>query len=163
MQAQHATLAQGAFAVAEELLLIQLLGRSHRVGQIEHDVVELLAGVGDEFQAVLDQQPQARTLEHAMMDGTEMLARDLHYPTVQLDQGDLFNRGVFECFFGRTAIAAADDQHLLGCGQRSQHRMDHGFVIDELFALRGHEAVIQTEQLAELRRVMDFQCLEGGF
>ena len=65
---------------------------------------------------------------------------------------------------GRAGVAAVlKNQHLLRFGMGGERRMDEVLVVDELLALRGHEAIIQTEQLAELRRVMDFQRLEGGF
>ena len=91
----------------------------------------------------------------------EMLLGDLDHFPVEFDQDDLFDRGVLERFLCGSAVAAADDQDALRRRVRGQRRVHQRLVVDELFALGGHETAVEAKELAELRRLVDFQILEA--
>ena len=63
---------------------------------------------------------------------------------------------MLKCLFAGSAVAAADDQHGLGRIVRGERGVDKVFVVIEFVPLGCHEAVVEAEQLAELRCVVNF-------
>jgi len=94
--------------------------------------------------------------------GAEVLLGDADDFGVYLHHGDLLDRGVLEHFFGRSAVAATDDEHALGSGVRGGRRVDEVLVIDELITFGCHVEAVQPEQLAVVRRVVDRELLVLG-
>ncbi len=66
---------------------------------------------------------------------------------------------MLEQFLGCAAIAAAQDQRLARRRVGQGSGVDQGLVVEEFLAFGGHEAAIQSQHLAELRRVQQLQLL----
>ena len=69
---------------------------------------------------------------------------------------------VFEHFFQRAAIAAADDGDPLRRRVGKQHRVAHHLVIEEILAAGQHGAAVDEHESAPLLRIVDFDLLKGG-
>jgi hypothetical protein len=154
----------GASAVRscwKELERVERRRRADRVVQVERDAIEALLRLAHELHAVVHQNPQLRVVEHAVVDGLEMLLRHRDHIGVDLDHRQALHRGVLERLLGRAAVAAADDEDLLRRRVRCERRVDEVLVVDELLLLGGHVEPVEAEELAVVRRVVDLHLLEA--
>ena len=123
--------------------------------------VEALLRLAHELHAVVDQHPQLRVVEDAVVHRLEVLLRHRDHVGVDLHHRHLLDRGVLERLLGGAAVAAADDQHLLRRGMRGERGVDQVLVVDELLLLGGHVEPVEAEELAVVRRVVDLHLLEA--
>ena len=117
--------------------------------EIDDDDVEAAVGLGHVFHAVVNDEVEALVGEHRLGEFREVPLGELDHRGVDLDLGQPLDRFVLEHLLGDAAVAAADDQHLLGVAVRQDRHMGHHLVIDELVGGRDLRRAVEHQHLAE--------------
>src|ERR1700746_523337 len=105
----HATTAAGIEFGAE-----QKLSGTDWVGRIHDDDIKAVVGRGDIFSAVVDHGFKAPIGKDRLGEFGEMLLGEFDHRGVDLPLSQALHRLMLEHLLGDAAIAAADDQHILG-------------------------------------------------
>ena len=117
--------------------------------EFDDDDVEAAVGRGHVVHAVVDDEVEALVGEHRLGEFREMLLGKLDHRGVDLDLGEALDRLVLEHFLRDAAVAAADDQHLLGVAVGEDRHMGHHLVVDELVRGRDLGGAVEHQHLAE--------------
>ena len=140
----HATFTAGVEFFAE-----QNLSRADWVGGVYDNGVKPSVGPGDIFGAVVDHGFEAFIGKDRPGEFRKVLLGELNDGGVNLDLSKSPDRLMLEYLLGDAAIAAADDEHVLGLTMGEQRHMRHHFLVDELVLLGDLRRAIEHEHLAE--------------
>ena len=99
--------------------------------------------------AVVDDEVEALVAEHRPGEFREVLLGELDHRGVDLALGQALHRLVLEHLLGDAAVAAADDQHLLGLAMREHRHVRHHLVVDELVLGGDLGRAVEHQHLAE--------------
>ncbi len=91
-----------------------------------------------------------------------MLLGEFDHLFVDLDLGEAFDLLVLEHFLGDAAIAAADDEDVLGIAVGEQWHVRHHFLVDEFVPLGDLGGAIEHEHFAEIGLLEQDQVLVVG-
>ncbi len=103
---------------AVELRRVEERRRTARVGEVEHDQVELLGRLTHECEAVADGELEPRVVECALVHARKVLAGDVDHGEIDLAELHRPDRRVLEQLLRGAAIASADDQRAFRRGVR---------------------------------------------
>jgi len=134
-------------------------GRADRVGRVGDDDVERVLDRRQVLEAVgnLDRHPRVR--QDVGHPGQELL-RHPRDGLVDVDEDDLLDRGVLEHLADDTAVAAADDEHLLRVRVRGHRDVGDHLLVAAAAGRREREG----QKAGEVRTTVevDSQREEGG-
>jgi hypothetical protein len=134
-------------------------GRADRVGRVGDDDVERVLDRRQVLEAVgnLDRHPRVR--QDVGHPGQELL-RHPRDGLVNVDEDDLLDRGVLEHLADDTAVAAADDEHLLRVRVRGHRDVGDHLLVAAAAGRREREG----QKAGEVRTTVevDSQREEGG-
>jgi hypothetical protein len=115
-----------------------------------------------EVDPVGDHQIGPRILEGRAADAPQVLLGEFHHAGVDLDHGDLLDRGVLQHLLQHAAVAAADDQHLANRAMGQDGKVGEHLVVDELVLFRGLQDIVQGENPAKGLVLEQHQALVIG-
>jgi len=156
-----AALAQGALEELEVGLLEESLGGALGVGGVGDDDVELVLVVVEELEAVADVHLDLGVLVADAHAGQVLLA-EADDGLVDVAQHGLLDALVLDDLAQHAAVAAADDQHLLGVGVREHAQVGDHLLVGELVALGALDDVVEDEHHAVVGRLEDEHVLVEG-
>ncbi len=147
-----------------ELPRVELLGRAvvehvHHVH--DHHVVALVFAL-DEVAAVGVDQPRARVLEGALVPGGQVLAAERHDFRVNVHHRGGAHGAVGDDLAQRSALAAADDEHVARLGRAQHRRLHEQFVVERLVVGGALDRAVEHQHAAVVVRIADLHVLEGG-
>lgn len=158
MRGDDTTLAQGAVEQLEVGLLEERLGGALGVGRVGDDDVELVLAVGQELEAVADDGLDSRVLEADAHAG-QILLGQANDGLVNVAQDGLFDALVLDDLAQDAAVAATDDQDLLGVGVRVHGQVGDHLLVAELVALGALDDVVKDQDGAVVGRLEDEHVL----
>src|SRR5579864_213950 len=102
-----------------------------RVGKIDDDEIETVRVRIDPGKGISVDDMNARRKEGSIVELREhrMRGKQFGHLRIEIDERDAFDLGIFQDFAHSEAIAAAEDKSVARRGDRSEARMDKGFVI----------------------------------
>ena len=161
MGGDDAALAQGALEELEVGLLEESLGGALGVGGVGDDDVELVLVVVEELEAVADVHLDLGVLVADAHAGQVLLA-EADDGLVDVAEHGLLDTVVLDDLAQDAAVAAADDQHVLGVGVREHAQVGDHLLVGELVALVALDDVVEDEHHAVVRGLEDEDVLVEG-
>ncbi len=110
--------------------LVQRACRCIGVGQIQHQQIKLLCRLVDEGHAIANLHMQAAVLPHIAVHRFQPCFAGGNHRLIQLRQHHTLQGAVFEQLLGQAAIAAANDQRLLGVRVRNRGGVRHALMVE---------------------------------
>jgi hypothetical protein len=156
-----AALAQGALEQLEVGLLEESLGGALGVGGVGDDDVELVLVVVEELEAVADVHLDLGVLVADAHAGQVLLA-EADDSLVDVAQHGLLDALVLDDLAQHAAVAAANDEHLLGVGVRHHAQVGDHLLVGELVALGALDDVVEDEHHAVVGGLEDEHILVEG-
>ena len=158
MGGDDAALAKSALEQLEVGLLEERLGGALGVGRVGDDNVELVLVVVEELEAVANVHLNLGVLVSNAHAGEVLLAK-ADDRLVDVAKHSLLNAVVLDDLAQDTAVAAADDQDVLGVGVREHAEVGDHLLVGELVALGALDDVVEDEHHAVVGRLEDEHIL----
>jgi hypothetical protein len=156
-----AALAESALEELEVGLLEQRLGGALGVGGVGDDDVELVLVVVEELEAVADVDLDVGVLVADGHAGQVLLGKT-DDSLVDVAENGLLNAVVLDDLTEHTAVAATDDEDLLGVGVREHSQVGDHLLVGELVALGALDDVVEDEHHAVVGGLKDEHILVEG-
>ena len=158
MGCDNTALAQGAVEKLKVRLLEEALGRAVGVRRVGDDDVEAVLVVVEELEAVADVDLDLGVLE-ALGHARQVLLGQADDGLVNVAERGLLDALVLDDLAQDTAVAAANDEHLLGVGVRVHGQVRDHLLVRELVALSALDDVVQDQHRAVVGRLEDQHIL----
>ncbi len=153
--------AQRLLAQRVELVLEEARGRADRVGEVDHDHVELALQLGDRLERVarphLDPRIAERETRHFVV-----LARDVHDLLVELEQVDALDARMLEHLGDEMHVAAADHRDRTRIRVGEQRGVGEHLVVHVRVEVGHLHDAVEREDATEPRRLEQHDVLELG-
>ena len=149
---------QGPFAQRVEARLEQSHRRTDRVGQVDHDHVELTRQLGDRVERVARPHFDARVLERFARDRV-VLARDLHDLFVELEEVHALDARVLEDLGDEVDVAATHDRDRARVRVREQRGVGEHLVVHVRVEVGHLHDAVECEHAAEPGRLEQHELL----
>jgi hypothetical protein len=158
LRGNNTALAEGIVEQLEVGLLEQGLSRTLGVGRVSDDDVEGVLVVVEELEAVADVNLNLGVLEASSHLG-QVLLGEADDGLVDVAEDGLLDALVFDDLAEDAAVAATNDEHLLGVGVRVHGQVGDHLLVRELVPLCALDDVVQDQDIAVVGRLKDQDVL----
>ena len=155
---KHACIGQRIIAVSVELRCEKSLARSERVGRIHYYKVVFALLASYKTKSVGKMYIKSGVVHRNGHFGEIFLA-DLNDLFIYLDKVDMLYRAVTAQLPYRTAVACADNKHVLYILLYRHRNVNYHIVIDKFVFLRYHYISVKRKQSAEFERLKHVYAL----